>query len=446
MIPEKSKPPSTFNMSTNVDSGVPSLNQHLMPRSSLIEGSSLDGKLPSHPTEEPHASVEPDTSTSFDELLLSRHIPPAPMTASPTKEDGAATDVAAISSSPGVESLPRATPLRLEVGHDHSKVVAASAVALPEKSVSGESMPEKAIYPPPVSPTQTYQPPAPSLSMIHASKSPTSVNPPTSIFNRRSWHPSEYEHTSTPISPMTASSGMINRSSSPASSGASSAYSADSATIQIPQPGTNAYPRRNVHKRQNSDPKYVRFMSAVSENQKQTEPERYLGYPGLVSHMTESQHLIFRRFDDVHVRLLLYLQDQISQLESQLRTLDEQNIAEKGMHNGTFREDVDQLRVDIMERLRILVGEYDTMILAFSRMQDSKASEKAVGRLKEWLRKYSGAPAGRQSPTKGGAIAKNELEWMEKANDLTSLSTTTSASSTVVKQSPLTRLFPGRKR
>ncbi len=162
--------------------------------------------------------------------------------------------------------------------------------------------------------------------------------------------------------------------------------------------------------------------------------------------MTETQSLIFRRFDDVHVRLLLYLQDQISQLESQLRKSDEQNIAENGMHHGTFREDVDRLQVGIMERLRILVGEYDTMILALSRMQESKASEKAIGRLRDWLRKYSGAPAGRQSPPKGGAIARGELEWVEKANDLTNLSISTTASSTVVKQSPLTRLFPGKKR
>jgi hypothetical protein len=307
------------------------------------------------------------------------------------------------------------------------------------------------MYPPPVSPTQTYQPPVPSLSMMHVRKSSTMVDPPTSKFNRRSWHPSENERISAPISPIShssgkQSSGKINRSASIASSGASSAYSANSATIQIPEPGVNAYTKKFDHKRQQSDPKYVRFMSAVSENQKKTEPERYVGYPGLVSHMTETQNLIFRRFDEIHVRLLLYVQDQIVQLETQLRKLDDQNIAEKGMHNGTFREDVDRVRVEIMERLRILVGEYDTMILAFSRMQESKASEKAVGRLKDWLKKYSGASTGRQSPPKGGAIAKNELEWMEKANDLTNLSTATTASTTIAKASPLTRLFPGKKR
>jgi hypothetical protein len=187
-------------------------------------------------------------------------------------------------------------------------------------------------------------------------------------------------------------------------------------------------------------------MSAISENQNQKEPERYVGYPGLVSHMAETQNLIFRRFDSVHIRLLLYLQDQISQLETQLRNLDERNSEERGMHNGTFREDADQVRVEIMESLRRLVGEYDTMILAFSRMQESKASEKAVERLKDWLRNYSVAPIGRRSLPQRGAIARDELEWVEKADDLTNLSTIPAASNGAGKQSTLTRLFPGRKR
>ena len=368
------------------------------------------------------------------------------MTAALNKADGPPNNVATLVPVAMTEAPAKAVPLRLEVNHGHLQPSTASEVYLPEELESEEPMPEKPIYPPPVSPTQTYQPPVPTLSMMHVTKSPVSASFSTSRFSRRSWHRPEHEHTSMPISPIIDSLGKINRSDSIASSGASSAYSANSATIQIPQPGTNAYTKKTGHQRQQSDPKYVRFLSAVSKNQRQTSPERYVGYPGLVSHMTETQNLIFRRFDEIHVRLLLYLQDQISQLETQLQTLDGQNLAEKGMHNGTFREDVDRVRVDIMERLRILVGEYGTMILAFSRMQESKASEKAVGRLKDWLRKYSGASAGRQSPTTGGAIARDELEWVEKANDLTDLSTGITAESTIVKQSPLKRLFSRKKR
>jgi hypothetical protein len=442
-------------MASAVDPSLANPREHSITRSLLTELSLHHAPSSSEPVNE-----ENPGASSVD-LLLPRNTPPllsmtaspmtaSPMTASPTtasltKEDVVLSNAAAFSPAGVVNSSAKARPLCLDVNHDISELVGLSELCLPQESVPRESMPEKPLYPPPVSPTQTYQPPAPSLSMMHVTKSPTAINAPTSIFNRRSWHPSEYEHASAPISPITDSSGRPNRSASIASSGASSAYSANSATIQIPPPGTNAYTKKVNHKRQQSDPKYVRFMSAVSENHKKVEPDRYVGYPGLVSYMTETQSLIVRRFDDVHVRLLLYIQDQISQLETQLRTLDEQNYLEKGIHNGTFREDVDRVRVHVMERLRILVGEYDTMVLAFSRMQESKASEKAVGRLKEWLRKYSGISGGGQSPPKGGAIARDELEWVEKANDLTDLSISPPTNA-VVKQSPLTRLFPGMKR
>jgi hypothetical protein len=430
-------------MPAAVESSVPNEPHPLKPTSSWVDTSGVDASIPSDLANEQNTSTEPAPNASFVDLLIPKHTimtPPSPV------EDVHSSNLAAVPSETILQSPPESTTQNPEGYSVHTEIAEPSDLFRVIQEVSEESLPDKPIYPPPVSPTQTYQPLMPSLSMMHATKSPTSVKPPTSIFNRRSWHPSEYERTSAPISPITSSSGKMNRSVSNASSGASSAYSANSATIQIPQPGTNAYTKKFYHKRQQSDPKYVRFMSAVSENQKRTEPERYVGYPGLVSHMSETQSLIFRRFDEVHVRLLLYLQDQICQLETQLRTLDERNIAEKGMHNGTFREDVDRVRVEILERLRMLVGEYDTMILAFSRMQESKASDKAIGRLKDWLKKYSGAPAGRQSPTKGGSIAKNELEWVEKTSDLSNFSVSTSINNAVVKQSTLTRLFPGKKR
>jgi hypothetical protein len=164
--------------------------------------------------------------------------------------------------------------------------------------------------------------------------------------------------------------------------------------------------------------------------------------------MTETQSLVFRRFDDVHVRLLLYLQDQIAQLEGQLRMVDEENLAETAMHNGTFRQDRDPIRVEIMERLRVLVGEYDIMVLAFSRMQETKASEKVIGRLREWIKKHTaGSVAGTHtSPTTGAAIATDELEWVHKADDLSNFAVATSISTTASKPTGLTRLLTGRKR
>jgi hypothetical protein len=433
-------------MATALESSVPTFHQDSIPIS--LSGTSFlyDAREPTANAESPSCDSSP-IGSSAGSPLPEELTQEWSMTIEPETQDLSSADAPTPGPAHMAESSPKSVRLRLEVDHDQAQSDAAPEVYMLEEAPSQESLLEKPIYPPLVSPTQTYQPPVPTLSMMHVTKSPTSINPSTSIFRRLSTQPYEPEPTSDSISPVTDGSGKLNRSSSVASSGASSAYSANSATIQIPQPGTNAYTKDfRQHRRQQSDPKYVRFMSGVAENQRQTSPERYIGYPGLVSHMIETQNLIFRRFDDVHVRLLLYLQDEISQLEAQLRTLDEQNTVERGMHNGTFREDIDRARVDIMERLRVCVGEYDTMILAFSRMQESKASDKAVRRLKDWLKKYSGVSAGRQSPPNGGAIARDELEWVEKANDLTNLSISTATSSTVVKQSPLTRLFPSKRR
>ncbi len=42
----------------------------------------------------------------------------------------------------------------------------------------------------------------------------------------------------------------------------------------------------------------------------------------MASFMTEKNTVVFRRFDDVHIRLLLCLQDEISYLEKELAKLE----------------------------------------------------------------------------------------------------------------------------
>lgn len=71
----------------------------------------------------------------------------------------------------------------------------------------------------------------------------------------------------------------------------------------------------------------------------------------LASFMVEKNTMVFRRFDDVHVRLLLCLQDEISQLETELLRLENStsvdNATEKTLQKSR-----------ILRELRKLVGEY----------------------------------------------------------------------------------------
>lgn len=71
----------------------------------------------------------------------------------------------------------------------------------------------------------------------------------------------------------------------------------------------------------------------------------------LASYMTNENTVIFRRFDDVHVRLLLCLQDEISQLESELLDLESATAL------GSASEKLLQ-RSKVLRELRKVVAEY----------------------------------------------------------------------------------------
>jgi hypothetical protein len=63
--------------------------------------------------------------------------------------------------------------------------------------------------------------------------------------------------------------------------------------------------------------------------------------------MSRKSTVIFRRFDDVHVKLLLCLQDEIQQLEEELFALENSQAGEQPGH-----------KMRIMRELRRVVAEY----------------------------------------------------------------------------------------
>lgn len=84
-----------------------------------------------------------------------------------------------------------------------------------------------------------------------------------------------------------------------------------------------------------------------SEKQSITKPK--VDHSQLASFMTTNQTIIFRRFDDVHVQLLLCLQDEISELESKLNQLEGASMT---------RNDRTVERMQVIRELRRLVTEY----------------------------------------------------------------------------------------
>ena len=78
-------------------------------------------------------------------------------------------------------------------------------------------------------------------------------------------------------------------------------------------------------------------------------PKLRIDHSQMASFMTNTQTMIFRRFDDVHVQLLLCLQDEISELE---RKLSEINGASMTRNDRTME------CVQVIRELRRVVGEY----------------------------------------------------------------------------------------
>ena len=144
----------------------------------------------------------------------------------------------------------------------------------------------------------------------------------------------------------------------------------------------------------------------------------------MASFMTTTSQVIFRRFDDVHVKLLLCLQDEIAQLEQELM----------GLENGSpVTSDGVGQKMKVMRELRRVVAEYgkkfpyicletkltiqlDHLFASWSGMQANKADQAVMRDLKEWLENpKTSAGAG---ITEG---SREDLAWVEKSKDLSSV-------------------------
>ncbi|KIX10016.1 uncharacterized protein Z518_01097 [Rhinocladiella mackenziei CBS 650.93] len=136
---------------------------------------------------------------------------------------------------------------------------------------------------------------------------------------------------------------------------------------------------------------------------------RALEHARMAAFMAEKNVIVFRRFDDVHVRLLLCLQDEISLLEQELLKLENSTSA------GSPSEKMVQ-KTRVLRELRKLVAEYDHLFTTWSKMQASKASETTTNELKNWR-----VTPGTSAEAGLGIDIQQDLPWWENSQDLSSL-------------------------
>jgi len=94
-------------------------------------------------------------------------------------------------------------------------------------------------------------------------------------------------------------------------------------------------------------------------------PWKYIGWPGFTRFAaSDNDFLVLRQFDVASTRVLLAMQDKISQLEDVLNTMDAQSCAPDApdLNNGSFREEYNEDRSKIIGELKISLLEYSKRI------------------------------------------------------------------------------------
>ena len=103
------------------------------------------------------------------------------------------------------------------------------------------------------------------------------------------------------------------------------------------------------------------IQSSVTKEDIDKRPWKYVGYRGFSTFLaSDNDFFILRRFGTLHARVLLALQDQISVLGETLNTIDREASRKEAphLHNGSFRTDRVQDRMDLILQIDKRLREY----------------------------------------------------------------------------------------
>lgn len=101
-------------------------------------------------------------------------------------------------------------------------------------------------------------------------------------------------------------------------------------------------------------------ITPASQAEIDRKPWKYLGYPGFATWGASSKDaFVLRRFNALHARVILSMQDQIVRKEDELQSLDRWcTTRPDDIDNGTFRHDMEPRRNAVLDDLRIRLKEY----------------------------------------------------------------------------------------
>ncbi|EOA88824.1 uncharacterized protein SETTUDRAFT_106391, partial [Exserohilum turcica Et28A] len=113
--------------------------------------------------------------------------------------------------------------------------------------------------------------------------------------------------------------------------------------------------------------------------------DRRNGYPRLAAFInSDLDFVVFRRFGHLHVRYLLYLQDEIAEMEQQLHTLD--RIEPCSFYLNTRRRDRNQERGRILKTLGEKLFDYDKLLeMYYKHVERGPSHPKNVQSVANWM-------------------------------------------------------------
>lgn len=118
-------------------------------------------------------------------------------------------------------------------------------------------------------------------------------------------------------------------------------------------------------------------------------PWQYLGYPALCDWSASDNDLfVLRRFKALNTRVLLRMQDSISQLEEELIEIDAENsqMGSSPVNNGSFRNEMVERREEILTEAGSKLKEYNEYLINYSNIRSRpQADEHAISNVNNWL-------------------------------------------------------------
>jgi hypothetical protein len=137
---------------------------------------------------------------------------------------------------------------------------------------------------------------------------------------------------------------------------------------------------------------------------------KHIGYRGFCKfHVSDDDFFILRRFSELTSRVLLAMQDELSEREDELNALELQLSSEsaKDMHNGSFRQEGSKERLALIHAIEQRLRSYNELVLQHSDLRKRPSvAKKDRTSLANW---FSNNP---------DAILPEETEFINHPQDL----------------------------